>query len=101
MNTYNVTINTLNLSLSFSIVSDPIVDGLRPIDCRGELAFFEISDKIMPAIARRNWYIMAGFVSDELNNAQLYSEGDAETANDIIRLTVKETSQGLHPCYAT
>ena len=90
MNTYNVTIETLNVSLSFSIVSDPIVDGLRPIDCRGELAFFEISDKIMPAISRRNWYIMAGFISHEIYSAQCYCEGDAETSNDVISLTVEE-----------
>ena len=66
---YTVTIKALDVKLRFSIVPDPKLDDLSPIDCRGEL-----------------------------NNAQLYSEGDAETANDIIRLTVKETSQGLHPC---
>ena len=87
---HNVTIKTLNVSLSFSIVSDPKVDGLRPIDCRGELAFFEISDKIMPAISRRNWYIMAGFVHHEFYTAQYYCGGDAETAIDVIRLTVEE-----------
>ena len=96
MNTYNVTIKTLNLSLSFSIVSDPKVDGLSPMDCRGDLAFFEINDKIMPAIVRRNWYIMAGFVSHEVDNAQCYCEGDADTANDVMSLTVvKETSQDV------
>ena len=93
MNTYKVTINTLNLSLSFSIVSDPKVDKLSPMVCRGDLAFFEINDKIMPAIVRRNWYVMAGFVSHEVDNAQCYCEGDAETANDVIGLTVEETSQ--------
>ena len=90
MNTYNVTINTLNLSLSFSIVSDPKVDKLSPMVCRGDLAFFEINDKIIPAIARRNWHIMAGFVNHEVNSAQCYCEGDAETANDAISLTVAE-----------
>ena len=56
---YTVTSKALDVKLRFSIVPDPKLD---------------------------DWYIMAGFVSDELNNAQLYSEGDAET------------SQGLHPC---
>ena len=98
---YTVTIKALDVKLRFSIVPDPKLDDLSPIDCRGDLAFFEICEKILPAMVRKDWYIMAGFVSDELNNAQLYSEGDAETANNIIRLTVKETSQGLHPCYAT
>lgn len=93
MITYNVTIKTLNLSLSFSIVSDPKVDALSPMDCRGDLAFFEINDKIIPAITRRNWYVMAGFVSHEVDNAQLYCEGDSETANDVIGLTVEETLQ--------
>ena len=93
MNTYKVTINTLNLSLSFSVVSDPKVDALSPIDCRGDLAFFEIGDKVMPAIVRRNWYVMAGFVNHEVYSAQCYCEGDAETANDVIGLTVEETSQ--------
>ena len=97
MITYNVTIKTLDLSLSFSIVSDPKVDGLSPIDCRGDLAFFEINDKIVPAIARRNWYTMAGFVSHEMYNAQCYCEGDAEAANDVISLIVEETLQdGQH-----
>ena len=68
---YTGTLKALDVKSRFSIVHDPKLD---------------------------DWYIMAGFVSYELNNAQLYSEGDAETANDIIRLTVKETSQGLHPC---
>ena len=76
---YTVTIKALDVKLRFSIVPDPKLDDLSPM-------------------VRKDWYIMAGFVSYELDNAQLYSEGDAETANDIIRLTVKETSQGLHPC---
>lgn len=93
MITYNVTIKTLNLSLSFSIVSDPKVDGLSPTDCRGDLALFEITDKIIPAIVRRNMYIMAGFVSNEVCIAQGYCEGDA---NDIISLTVvEETLQDM------
>ena len=97
MITYNVTIKTLNLSLSFSIVSDPKVDGLSPIDCRGDLAFFEINNKIIPAIVRRNWYTMTGFVCHEVYNARCYCEGDAETANDVISLTVEETLQdGQH-----
>lgn len=87
---YNVTIRTLNLSLSFSVVSDPKVDGLCPMDCKGDTAFFEINDKIIPAITRRNWYIMAGFVSHEVYSAQCYCEGDAETTCDVISLTVEE-----------
>ena len=90
MNTYNVTIETLNVSLSFSIVSDPKLDGLNPIDCKGDTAFFEINDKIIPAITRRKLYIMAGFVSHEIYSAQCYCEGDAETACDVISLTVEE-----------
>ena len=95
MISYNVTIRTLNVSLSFTIVSDPKLDGLSPMDCRGDLAFFEINDKIIPATTRRNWYIMAGFISHEVYSAQCYCEGDAETANDVIGLTVEETSQGV------
>ena len=44
----------------------------------------------MPAITRRNRYVMAGFVSHELYIAQCYCEGDAETANDVISLTVED-----------
>ena len=87
---YNVTIRTLNVGLSFTIASDPKLDRLSPINCRGDLAFFELNDKIMPAITRRNWYAMAGFVSHELYIAQCYCEGDAETANDVISLTVED-----------
>ena len=91
MNTYIINIKTLNVSLSFSIVSDPKIDALSQIQCKGDLAFFEIHDKIMPAIVRRGWYIMAGFINDELRSAQSCCEGDSETADDVISLTVEET----------
>ena len=38
---------------------------------------------------------MAGFSSHEVYSAKCYCEGDAETANDVIGLTVEETSQGV------
>ena len=38
---------------------------------------------------------MAGFISHEVYSAQCYCEGDAETANDVIGLTVEEASQGV------
>ena len=88
MNTYIINIKTLNVSLRFSIVSDSKVDALSQVQCKGDLALSEIYDKIMPAIARRGWYIMAGFIEDELSSAQSYSEGDSETADDVISLSV-------------
>ena len=96
MITYVITIKTLDVELRFSIGPDKILDDLSSKFCKGELAFFEIYDKVLPALARQNLYILAGFVSDVLNSAQSYCEGDAETANDVITLTVEETSQGLH-----
>ena len=99
MNTYIINIKTLNVSLRFSIVSDPKVDALSQVQCKGDLAFFEIYEKIMPAVVRRGWYIMAGFINDELRSAQSYCEGDSETADDVITLTVEETSARLAPCY--
>ena len=96
MTTYIIVINTLNVSLRFSIVSDPKVDALSPKSCKGDLAFSEIYAKVLPALARQERYILAGLVSDELNSSQSYCEGDSETADDVITLTVEETSQGLH-----
>ena len=98
MTTYVITIKTLNVKLSFSIVHDKILDDLSSKFCKGDLAFSEIYGKVLPALARQERYILAGLVSDELNSSQSYCEGDAETANDVITLTVEETSQGLHSC---
>jgi hypothetical protein len=99
MTTYVITIKTLNVKLSFSIVHDKNLDDLSSKFCKGDLAFSEISDKVLPALARQERYILAGLVSDELNSSQSYCEGDAETANDVITLTVEETSARLAPCY--
>ena len=96
MTTYVITIKTLNVKLSFSIVHDKNLDDLSSKFCKGDLAFSVVADKVLPALARQERYILAGLVSDELNSSQSYCEGDAETANDVITLTVEETSQGLH-----
>ena len=90
MNTYIINIKTLNVSLRFSVVSDPKIDALSQVQCKGDLALFEIYEKIMPAIARRGWYILAGFLNDELRSAQSYCEGGSETADDVIGLSVRE-----------
>ena len=99
MITYVITIKTLDVKLRFSIVTDKISMTSHLKFCKGDLAFIEIRDKVLPALARQERYILAGLVSDELNSSQSYCEGDAETANDAITLTVEETSARLAPCY--
>ena len=99
MITYVITIKTLDVKLRFSIVTDKISMTSHLKFCKGDLDFFEIYDKVLPALARQNRYILAGFVSDELSSAQFHCEGDAETANDVITLTVEETSARLATCY--
>ena len=96
MTTYVITIKTLGVKLRFSIVHAQNLDDLSPKFCKGDLAFSEIYDKVLPALARQERYISAGLVREVLNRSQSYCEGDAETANDVITLTVEETSQGLH-----
>ena len=94
--TYIINIKTFNVSLRFSIVSDSKIDALSQVQYKGDLALFEIYEKIMPAVVRRGWYIMAGFINDELRSAQSYCEGDSETADDVISLFVKEALQDVH-----
>ena len=89
MTTYIIVIKTLNMSLRFSIVSDPKVDALSQVQCKGDLAFFEICEKILPAVTRRNMYSMADFIYSEVSSAQSYCEGDSETADDVISLSIK------------
>ena len=95
MTTYIIVINTLNVSLRFSIVSDPKVDALSQVQCKGDLAFFWICEKILPSVTRRNMYSMADFIYSEVSSAQSYCEGDSETANDVITLTVEEALQDV------
>ena len=95
MTTYIIVINTLNVSLRFSIVSDPKVDALSQVQCKGDLAFFEICEKILPSVTRRNMYSMADFIYSEVSSAQSYCEGDSETADDVISLLVKEALQDV------
>ena len=95
MNIYTINIETLNVSLKFSIASDPKVDALSQVQCKGDLAFSEIYEKVMPAVVRRGWYVMAGFLDDELKSAQCYCEGDSEIADNVISLSVKEEMQDV------
>lgn len=96
MNIYTINIETLNVSLRFSIASDPKVDALSQVQCKGDLAFSEIYEKIIPAAVRRGWYVMVGFIDDELRSAQCYCEGDSEIADNVISLSVKEEMQDVH-----